>query len=99
MELELSYNPAVLGLAWRWQAVFGYGGSWTGMDRWFCGCGVGLVGAEVTLVLNKQPNSRASVCFYLAGPLLHHAMVIFTSSVRPSIFTCLSTKLYFGRPL
>lgn len=58
MELELFYNPAVLGLAWRWQAVFGYGGSWTGKDRRFCGCGIGLVGAEVTLVLNNNQISE-----------------------------------------
>jgi len=38
--------------------VFGYGGSWAGKDRRFCGCGIGLVGAEVTPVLNKQPYSE-----------------------------------------
>lgn len=58
VELELSYDPVVLGLAWRWQAVFGYGGSWTGKDRRFCGCGIGLVGAEVTLVLNNNQISE-----------------------------------------
>lgn len=89
MELELSYNPAVLGLAWRWQAVFGYGGSWTGKDRRFCGCGIGLVGAEVTLVLNNNQILRASLRFHLASPLLHHAMVIFTFGVELSIFTFL----------
>jgi len=32
---------------------------------------------------------RARLCFYLASPLLHHAMVIFTFGVEVSIFTFL----------